>query len=163
MNKENNLNFKEHSKYMQMKVLFIDRDGTINKDCPYCHILSDLAMYDDAVEIMKEHGKNGFTIIIITNQSGIGRGYFSEKEFHTFHNAILNVLEKKGVYIERTYYCPHRPEDNCDCRKPKTGMINQAMKDYNIDLRNSIIIGDRDDMEGAMARSLGMKYKILKR
>ena len=148
---------------MNKKALFIDRDGTINKDCPYCHNISDLELYHDAIKIMREYQEKGYMIIIITNQSGIGRGYFSEKEFHIFNNEILRVLKTKGVHITKTYYCPHTPSDKCNCRKPKIGMINQAMGDFDIDLINSLIIGDRDDMEGEMARKIGINYKILDR
>ena len=148
---------------MKKKTLFIDRDGTINKDCPYCHDPKDLIVYDDAVEIMKDYRSRGYLIIIITNQSGINRGYFTDEEFHVFHNELLKKLEEKGVDIDKTYYCPHRPDENCDCRKPKLGMIKKAMEDFDIDLKNSIIIGDRNDMEGEMGRQLGIEYRILKR
>ena len=148
---------------MKKRALFIDRDGTINKDCPYCHDPKDLIMYQDAVDIMKEYRNKGYLIIIITNQSGINRGYFTDEEFHIFHDKLLKQLKEKGVLIDRTYYCPHRPDENCECRKPKLGMIEKAMEDFEIDLENSIIIGDRDDMEGAMARKLLIEYKILKR
>ncbi len=148
---------------MQKRALFIDRDGTINKDCPYCHDPKDMFIYDDAVEIMKEYKNKGYLIIIITNQSGINRGYFSDQEFHIFHDELLKRLEIRGVIIDKTYYCPHRPDENCRCRKPRLGMIEKAIKDFDIDLKNSIIIGDRDDMEGEMARQLGIEYKILNR
>ena len=148
---------------MKKRALFIDRDGTINKDCPYCHDKKDLIIYDDAVEIMKDYRDRGYLIIIITNQSGINRGYFTDEEFHVFHNELLKQLEERGVVIDKTYYCPHRPDENCECRKPKLGMIKKAMEDFDIDLENSIINGDRDDMEGEMGRQLGIEYKILKR
>ena len=148
---------------MKKRALFIDRDGTINKDCPYCHDPKDLIIYDDAVEIVKDYRNRGYLIIIITNQSGINRGYFTDEEFHVFHNELLKQLEERGVVIDKTYYCPHRPDENCECRKPKLGMIKRAMGDFDIDLEKSIIVGDRDDMEGRMGRQLGIEYKILKR
>ncbi|MDP8012286.1 MAG: D-glycero-alpha-D-manno-heptose-1,7-bisphosphate 7-phosphatase [Thermoplasmata archaeon] len=148
---------------MKKRALFIDRDGTINKDCPYCHKLEDLYIYDDAVEIMREYQNLGYLIIIITNQSGIGRGYFTLDEFWKFHNYLIHELEKKGVHIDATYFCPHKPEDNCPCRKPNVGLLEKAVRDFNIDVENSIVIGDRDDIDGEMARRFGIKYKILKR
>ncbi|MGC8662934.1 MAG: D-glycero-alpha-D-manno-heptose-1,7-bisphosphate 7-phosphatase [Thermoplasmata archaeon] len=148
---------------MKNKALFIDRDGTINRDCPYCHKIEDLYIYEDAVEIMKKYQEEGYLIIIITNQSGIGRGYFTLEEFWDFHNNLLNELEKRGVHVTATYFCPHKPEDNCHCRKPNTGMLEKAFKDYNIDIENSIVIGDRDDIDGEMARRFGIKYKIIER
>ncbi|MCI4434286.1 MAG: HAD-IIIA family hydrolase [Euryarchaeota archaeon] len=150
-------------KMEKRKALFIDRDGTINRDCPYCHKLEDLYIYDDAVELMKEYQKNGYIIIILTNQSGIGRGYFTIDEFWRFHNHLLKELEKRGVKIYATYFCPHRPEENCPCRKPNTGMIEKAVREHNIDVENSIVVGDRDDIDGEMARRFGIKYMIIKR
>lgn len=145
------------------KALFIDRDGTINRDCPYCHKIEDLYIYNDSVELMKQYQKEGYLIIIVTNQSGIGRGYFTLEEFWNFHNHLLNELKKMGVNVTATYFCPHKPEDNCPCRKPNTGLVEKAVKDYNIDLKESIVIGDRDDIDGEMARRLGIKYKIIQR
>ncbi len=148
---------------MNQKVVFIDRDGTINKDCPYCHNIADLELYEDAIKLMKKYQDKGYIIIIITNQSGIGRGYFTENEFHIFHDEILRILKTKGINITKTYYCPHKPEEQCNCRKPKTGMIEQALKDFDIDLKNSIIIGDREDIEGIMAKAIGINCKIINR
>jgi histidinol-phosphate phosphatase family protein len=108
---------------MRRRALFIDRDGTINKDCPYCHDIKDLYIYDDAVEIMKEYKNKVYLVIIITNQSGINRGYFTDQEFRVFHNELLRRLKERGVEVDKTYFCPHRPDENCRCRKPKLGMI----------------------------------------
>ncbi len=149
---------------MSKKALFIDRDGTINKDCPpYYRKISDLEIYEDAIKIMKEYQENGYITIIIANQSGIERGYFTESELHVFNNEILRILKMKGISISKTYYCPHTIDDQCNCRKPKTGMIERATVDFDIDLKASIIIGDRDDMEGEIARKIGIDYKILNR
>jgi histidinol-phosphate phosphatase family protein len=148
---------------MRRKALFIDRDGTINKDCPYCHNISDLVLYEDAIKIMNEYQEKGYIIIIITNQSGIGRGYFTEKEFHVFNDELLRILKNRGINITRTYFCPHKPDDQCNCRKPKIGMIEEAISDFEIDLENSIIIGDRVEIEGIMAKKIGIKYKIFDR
>ena len=145
------------------KALFIDRDGTINKDCPYCHDISQLEIYPDALEIMKQYQANGYVLVIITNQSGIGRGYFTIDQFYQFHRELLKRVEEAGIKIEKTYFCPHRPEENCNCRKPKLGMMFEAEKEIHIDIKESVIIGDRDDMEGEMGRRLGIEYRILKR
>ena len=92
---------------MARKALFIDRDGTINRDCPYCHDLKDLYVYDDAVQIMKEYEENGYLIIIITNQSGINRGYFTENEFHLFHKITSNEASSPGYYDFLIFYTYH--------------------------------------------------------
>lgn len=143
--------------------LFLDRDGTINYDPGYVHKLEDLKLFDDIVPIIKEYNQKGFFVLVLTNQSGINRGYFTEKELNAFNEAIKKELTAKGAIIDAFYYCPHRPDENCNCRKPKTGLIELALKDFDIDVKNSIIIGDRDNFEGEMARRLGIAYKILKR
>lgn len=145
------------------KALFIDRDGTINVDCPYCHKPSDLRIYDDSVSIMKEFARRGFHIVIVTNQSGIGRGYFTEREMQAFNSELISRLRREGIEIAAIYHCPHRPEEGCDCRKPGTGLIKRAERELGINLSESIIVGDRDDIEGELARKLNMKYMILNR
>ena len=144
------------------KALFIDRDGTINHDCPYCRDPKDLRIYDDAVNIIKDFRKRGFLIVIVTNQSGINRGYFSEAEFEKFNSALLKELEREGAKVDAVYHCPHRPDEGCLCRKPGTGLLLQAARDLDIDLNSSFVVGDRDDVDGEMARRLGMKYMIIK-
>lgn len=144
------------------KALFIDRDGTINHDCPYCKDPKDLRIYDDAVDIIKDFRKRGFLIVIVTNQSGINRGYFSEAEFEKFNSALLKELERAGAKVDAVYHCPHRPDEGCLCRKPGTGLLLQAARDLDIDLNSSFVVGDRDDVDGEMARRLGMKYMIIK-
>ena len=144
--------------------LFIDRDGTINANEPeYPHKPEHLRIYEDAVELMREYQSKGYLIIIITNQSGIGRGYFTLEQMQEFNSLLISELSKRGVKIDALYFCPHKPEDACNCRKPKLGLIEQAMKDFDIDLANSIIVGDRDDIEGEMARKLGIRFIKVRR
>ena len=145
------------------KALFIDRDGTINRDCPYCHDPADLRIYEDSVDLMKKYQDDGYLIVVITNQSGVNRGYFTKEELERFNDELVSRLEKSGVTVDAVYYCPHRPDENCNCRKPKTGMVEQASEDLDIDLRSSIVIGDRDDMDGQLARNLKMEYRIINR
>jgi D-glycero-D-manno-heptose 1,7-bisphosphate phosphatase len=144
------------------KALFIDRDGTINHDCPYCRNPKDLIIYDDAVDIIKNFRKNGYLIVIVTNQSGINRGYFSESEYETFNSVLLEELARRGATVDAVYHCPHTPNEGCLCRKPGTGLVLQAARELNIDLGSSFVVGDRDDVDGEMARRLGMKYMIVK-
>lgn len=143
------------------RALFIDRDGTINRDCPYCFKSEDLVLYRDTLRLMREYQEQGYLIIIITNQSGIGRKYFTVEQMNRFNNTMLLELRKNGVLVNAIYYCPHLPEERCNCRKPKTAMIEQAAQDFKVNLRESFVIGDRDDMEGAMARKLGIPYRII--
>lgn len=146
---------------MKNKALFVDRDGTINRDCPYCKDPSQIQIYEDVVGLMKEYQEKGYLIIIVTNQSGINRGYFTLKQFNDFQDELIRTLMDRGVVVKDTFFCPHRPDENCNCRKPNTGLIEEAAKKYDIDISQSIIIGDRDDMEGEIGRKLGMKYIIV--
>jgi D-glycero-D-manno-heptose 1,7-bisphosphate phosphatase len=126
------------------KCVFLDRDGTIIKDSNFVYMLEHLEFLPKAIDGLKEMRKKGYLLIIITNQSGIGRGYFEEKDYFVFMKHMYSELIKKGVDIERDYFCPHLPEDNCSCRKPKELMVNLAKKDFDIDLKKSYFIGDKD-------------------
>ncbi|MGC8506511.1 MAG: D-glycero-alpha-D-manno-heptose-1,7-bisphosphate 7-phosphatase [Thermoplasmata archaeon] len=143
--------------------LFTDRDGTINRDCPYCHDPSDLVIFDDAVDIIRDYRSRGYLIIVITNQSGIARGLFTVEEMKKFNDALLEKLRERGAGVDGIYFCPHHPDEKCSCRKPADGLVRQAMKDFDIDLKNSVILGDRDDIEGELARRLGIRSIILHR
>jgi histidinol-phosphate phosphatase family protein len=145
------------------KALFIDRDGTINRDCPYCHDISQLFIYPDIPEIISEFRKKGYLAIVISNQSGIGRGYFTKDECDRFNEEIKMRLSAMGAKIDAFYYCPHRPDENCRCRKPGTGLVEKATSDLNIDVKNSFLIGNDDKIDGELARRLGIGYRILER
>jgi histidinol-phosphate phosphatase family protein len=140
------------------KAVFVDRDGTINYDSGYTHKLSDLKLYDDIIPVLKEYYDNHYLIIVITNQSGIGRGYYSVGDMREFNNELAREFLNRGVKIEDFYYCPHLPDQGCRCRKPETGMIENAGEKYNIDIKNSVVIGDRESIDGKMAEKLGMKF-----
>ena len=129
----------------------------------YCKDPKDLRIYDDAVKFMKEYQDKGYLIVIITNQSGINRGYFSESEFRVFNDAVVNALAERGVTVNATYYCPHRPDEGCECRKPKTGLVLKAVKELKIDLSDSLIAGDRQDRDGELAKNLGIPFILFKR
>lgn len=145
------------------KALFIDRDGTINYDNGYTHSLSDLKIYKDIPPIIKKYKKMGYLIICITNQSGIGRGYYTEKEAVKFNKALNIKLSKMGARIDAFYLCPHSPADNCRCRKPKTFLAREAAKDYGIDIKGSLMIGDNRASDGGMAKRLSMEFRFVKK
>jgi histidinol-phosphate phosphatase family protein len=146
-----------------IKALFIDRDGTINYDAGYSHSIADLKLYPDAIATIKKYRKQGYLIVVITNQSGIGRGYFTEAHMKKFNAEINRRLVKAGTKVDAFYWCPHTPEDHCNCRKPNTGMVKKAAKELGIDIKQSLVIGDNDETDGGLARKLKMKYIIVKR
>jgi D-glycero-D-manno-heptose 1,7-bisphosphate phosphatase len=125
---------------MKQKTVFLDRDGTLIEEVNFLHRVDDLRFFsytDESVKLLKE---SGYRVIVVTNQSGIAREIFSEADMHSIHNAIQNHLTEK---IDAFYFCPHFPDDGCTCRKPNLGMIEQACKDFEIDLENSWMIGDK--------------------
>lgn len=142
------------------KAIFLDRDGTINHDLGYCHKISELKIYQDAAKLVKKFKKLGYLIIVISNQSGIDRGYFTESDMKKFNTALNRRL---GGAIDAFYWCPHTPEEKCTCRKPKTALVEKAVQDFGINLKESLVLGDRDDIDGEMARRLKIKYSILPR
>lgn len=125
---------------MKQKAIFLDRDGTLIEDSNYLHRVEDLRFFpftEKAVDILKD---SGFLIIVLTNQSGIGRGIFDENSMHDIHNEIQKKL---GGKIDAFYFCPHLPDFGCVCRKPNPGMIETASENFEIDFENSWMIGDK--------------------
>jgi D,D-heptose 1,7-bisphosphate phosphatase len=127
---------------MTSKAIFLDRDGTINIDKGYTYKIEDLEFIPKSVEGLKKLAKSEYKLIILTNQSGIARGYHTEEDYLNFREALHSKLLSEGVLITAEYFCPHRSEDNCRCRKPKTGMLEQAAIDHNLNLNESWMIGD---------------------
>ena len=125
------------------KAVFLDRDGTINVDKNYLFKIEDFEFLPGAVEGLKALQASGFLLIIITNQSGIARGYFTVEDYLRLNDFMLNELERLGVHISKSYYCPHGPDSKCNCRKPETGLFEQAVKEFDIDLSKSFAIGDK--------------------
>lgn len=125
------------------RAVFTDRDGTLNPDF---HYLSDPDRYEflpgvtDGIRLLHEHG---FLVICVTNQSGVGRGFFTAERLEEIHRRIGQRLEAQGTHIDAFYYCPHRPEEQCACRKPGIELFERAAKEHGVDLKGSAIIGDR--------------------
>jgi D-glycero-D-manno-heptose 1,7-bisphosphate phosphatase len=125
---------------MKQKAVFVDRDGTLIEEVNFLSRVEDLRFFsftDDAVRLLKE---DGFLVIVVTNQSGVGRGFFTEAAMHEIHENIQTKLSGK---IDAFYFCPHLPDAACACRKPKIGMIKQAAADFEIDFENSWLVGDK--------------------
>jgi len=133
------------------RAVFFDRDGVINKEKKdYVKTVTELEIFSNIVEPIKCFRNAGFLIIVITNQSAINRGLTTDEKINQIHTTIQNFLRKNGTVIDRFYYCPHRPDENCICRKPKPGLFFMAAAQMNIDLKSSWMIGDKDsDLQAA--------------
>jgi histidinol-phosphate phosphatase family protein len=133
-----------------MKVVFADRDGTLIVPPPDRRVdrVEKLRLFPDTLDGLGHLAMHDFSIIMVTNQSGIAEGRFSEEEYLQVHHRLLEMLEPSGVRILKTYTCPHSRGDNCVCRKPKPSMILEAAKEFDIDLASTYMVGDRrDDIE----------------
>lgn len=127
------------------KAVFLDRDGVINIDHGYVHTIEKFEFAPKAVEALQKLADSDFMIIVITNQSGIGRGMYEVEDFYKVMDYMENELVGEGVAIDDVYFCPHAPEDECDCRKPSPKMILDAAKEHDIDLSKSWMIGDKKE------------------
>nr|WP_281950382.1 D-glycero-beta-D-manno-heptose 1,7-bisphosphate 7-phosphatase [Nitrosophilus kaiyonis] len=125
------------------RAIFLDRDGVINVDKGYVHKIEDFEFTTGTIKALKYFQSLGYLLIIVTNQSGIGRGYYTKKDFYKLTSWMKNRLKADGIEIKEVYFCPHSPEENCKCRKPEPGMILKAAKDFDIDLKKSWMIGDK--------------------
>jgi len=147
---------------MGIKVIFFDRDGVINEEIGYLHKSEDFIFIDKNF-ISFHYLKNlGYSFIIVSNQSGIGRGKYSINDYFSLNSWMLKEFQKNNIDILDTFFCPHAPENNCSCRKPKTGMFDEAMKKYPIDKENSWMVGDKET-DIIAAQKFGIKNTILVR
>ena len=129
------------------KAIILDRDGTLIEDKNYAYKLEDFELLDGVIEGLHLLKKN-FIFFIVTNQSGIGRGYYTAQDFQNFNNHLINVLKIQEIEILKTYFCPHLKEENCECRKPKTKFMDDIIKEFNVDINESWMIGDHpSDMQ----------------
>jgi histidinol-phosphate phosphatase family protein len=144
------------------KAIFIDRDGVINKDpggwTKYSYVTKweEFLFIDGSVKALRRLKEAGYKVFVISNQGGISKGYFSQKDLDALNKRMLEEIEKRGGKIDGLFYCPHHDKDNCECRKPKTGLIEQAAKTMHIDFKNTYLVGDSiRDVEAA--KRMGMK------
>lgn len=153
---------------MSRSCIFLDRDGVINRDTGYVWRWADFEFIPGAPEAMRELNQAGHALVIITNQSGIARGYYSNDDYLRLTAQMLQALAVFGVDVLGVYHCPHHPSGSvntfavsCDCRKPAPGMILRAAADHDLDLASSVFIGDkRSDMEAAESAGVGRKYLL---
>lgn len=153
------INFLDHSN----KALFLDRDGVININHGYVFRKESFDFIDGIIELALKAKRAGYIIIIVTNQSGIARQYYSEYDFRRLSKWLENQFWQKGIKIHQTLHCPHHPEFSyrCTCRKPKIGMITKAVRRYKINLKSSIMIGDSlSDMRCAQIAKINTRVYL---
>lgn len=137
------------------KAIFLDRDGTINVDYGYVSKVENFFLLPNTIEGLKKFSEMGYMLIVISNQSGIGRDYYTLEDYHNVTNKMLSTLKQSGIKITDCFYCPHSPESNCDCRKPKPKMIQNAIEKWNVDPNLSWFIGDKkSDIDAGKALSI---------
>jgi D-glycero-D-manno-heptose 1,7-bisphosphate phosphatase len=142
------------------KAIFLDRDNTLIKDDGYIHEPEKVELLRGVPEGLKLLREKGYLLIVVSNQSGIGRGYFQEKDFHAVNERLQELLKPYDVQIDDFFFCPHHPDDNCNCRKPKTGMVEKAVKKWNIDVSKSFVVGDKE-IDVMLALNAGCKGGFL--
>ena len=139
------------------KAVFFDRDGTLNVDTAYLYRIEEFRWIEGAVEAIRYCNDRGWLVIVVTNQSGVARGYYTEADVERLHAWMNEDLQKHGAHIDAFYYCPHHPKGavaqyakECDCRKPAPGLVETACREYGIDKAKSVLIGDKErDVECA--------------
>ncbi|MBE33687.1 D-glycero-beta-D-manno-heptose-1,7-bisphosphate 7-phosphatase [bacterium] len=159
-------------KEKKMKAIFLDRDGVINVDTSYIKSPDELVLYPFAAYAIKQLNEAGYIVVVVTNQSVIARNICTEKTLELIHEKLEAELKKEEAYVNKIYYCPHHPEGNgsdknnpyvkeCECRKPKAGMLFQAKVEFNIDFSESFMVGDSEcDIQAGITagvKTIGVK------
>ena len=145
---------------MAIKTIFLDRDGVINKEINYLHKIENFEFIDGIFDACLHFQSLGYKIIIITNQSGISRGYYSEIDYQKVTQWMLGQFKNKNINILDIFHCPHGPDSTCNCRKPKPGMLLKAKTKHNTDMEKSWMIGDKE-RDIIAANSAGIDNTIL--
>jgi len=144
------------------RALFLDRDGVINVEKNYLHRIEDFEFIDGIFELCRKYQSLGYKIIVVTNQSGIARGYYSEEDFEKVTRWMVAAFREKGILIDDIYHCPHHPDISgvCSCRKPEPGMLVEAAREHGIDLASSVLVGD-SERDITAAHRVGVKESYL--
>lgn len=145
----------------KQKAVFLDRDGTIIKEVNFLSTIEETELFSYTIEALKILKDAGYLFFITTNQSGIARGYFDANAVNAIHAKIQNELGAFDLHIESFHFCPHMPDAGCSCRKPNTGMIEQACENFEIDLENSWMVGDKI-LDIGMGFNAGTKTALVK-
>ncbi len=148
--------------------VFLDRDGTVIEEVGYLDRLDRIDVYPYSVDAVRLLNRAGFTVVIVTNQAGVARGYFDEGFVAETHRAIGDTLEAGGARIDGFYYCPHHPDGTvaqytraCDCRKPRPGLLQRAARELNVDLSRSFVVGDREH-DAEAGRQVGARGVLVR-
>jgi D-glycero-D-manno-heptose 1,7-bisphosphate phosphatase len=123
--------------------VFLDRDGTISEEIGYLNDATQFRMFPFAAAAIRRLNDSNLPVIVVTNQSGVGRGFFPESMVHTVHELMTRQLTVAGAHLNAIYYCPHTSDDECECRKPKPGLLERAAREHDLDLPRSFVVGDR--------------------
>ena len=151
---------------MKRKALFLDRDGVINVDYGYVHTPQECVFVDGIFDLVRLANAADYQVVVVTNQAGIGRGYFSEAQFLAFMDWMRETFTAQGARIDRVYFCPHHAEagvgtykQTCSCRKPQPGMLIAAQRELGLDMASSIIVGDKlSDLEAGARAGVGERF-----
>ncbi len=154
---------------MSARAAFIDRDGVINREVEYLHRIEDFRFIDGVFDACRLLVENGYRLVVVTNQSGIGRGYYDEEQYHALTRWMVARFAERGIVITGVYHCPHHPvhgvgdyRRTCACRKPEPGMLLTAAREHGLDLSRSLMFGDKEaDVEAG--RAAGVKATVLVR
>jgi D-glycero-D-manno-heptose 1,7-bisphosphate phosphatase len=154
---------------MARKALFLDRDGVVNIDTGYLHTPDECVFIDGIFELVRAANRADYAVVLVTNQAGIGRGYFSAEQFLAFSDWMLGEFQKQGAQIDRVYHCPHHPEHGigelrqaCGCRKPQPGMFLDACADLDLDMSHSLMIGDKlSDLDAASRAGVAHRFLLV--
>jgi len=149
--------------------VFLDRDGVINEENGYVHTINKFRFIDGVFDACRGMSKAGYQLVIISNQAGIARGYYTEEDYYSLTTWMLNEFRRRDIQIAGVYHCPHHPDHGlgpyrrvCDCRKPAPGMILRAAKELALDLRYSVLIGDKaTDIDAGRAAGVGCCVLLL--
>lgn len=145
---------------MTNRAVFLDRDGTLAKNINYCSRPEDFELLPNTGEAIRLLNQHGFKVIVITNQSGVARGYFTKETLTKIHKKMEDELAKEEAWVDAIYYCPHHPDDNCECRKPKPKLALQAAKDHDIELDGSFVVGDLQ-MDIDLGKAIGSRTILI--
>src|SRR6185295_1013589 len=135
---------KDQRNVLDGVTVFLDRDGTLNYDPGYLKVAAELKLLAGVGPALARLKGSGAKLIVVTNQSGVGRGMLTPKDLEAIHARLQGLLELEGAALDAIYFCPHHPDDGCRCRKPNVGMVERAVSELQLDLRRSYLIGDRE-------------------